>query len=62
MVETLFIGAFFVLDILLVSPTWPTYKPQAEFAGHKTHIIETTFEEEWRVTPRALEEASYLLF
>lgn len=46
--------------ILLTNPTWPTYKPQAELAGHSPYIVPTTAVQRWRVTPDALEKVSQI--
>ena len=44
--------------VLLASPTWPTYKPQAEAVGHKPYIVTSSFENQWRITPENLEKVS----
>ncbi len=47
-------------DVILVSPAWTTYAPQARLArgdGKEPLIVETAFEDEWKLTPRALRAA-----
>ncbi|KAK7092602.1 hypothetical protein V1264_008323 [Littorina saxatilis] len=44
-------------NVLILSPSWTTYKPQALLAGHKPVILTVGVESEWRVTPEILEEA-----
>lgn len=43
-------------DVLVVSPSWTTYKPQAQLAHHKPYTVETSLENSWRVTPEALKK------
>lgn len=43
-------------DVILPSPAWVTYKPQAVLAGHHPVIMELRMDDEWRVTPAVLEE------
>ncbi len=43
-------------DIMLPSPCWVSYVPQARILGRKVHIIHTRFEEKWRITPASLAE------
>ncbi|XP_076819770.1 aspartate/prephenate aminotransferase-like [Clavelina lepadiformis] len=42
-------------DVLLLAPTWTTYKPQALLSNHTVHKIPTNFEEGWKLTPERLE-------
>ncbi len=42
-------------DIALVSPSWVSYEPQAQLAGHRVFRLETTFDQRWRLLPEALE-------
>ncbi|XP_039265530.2 aspartate aminotransferase-like [Styela clava] len=44
-------------DIYLLSPTWTTYKPQAQIAGRNTHIIRTSPDNGWKVTPSLLQSS-----
>lgn len=37
-------------DILVPTPCWVSYTPQARIIGRKVHLIDTTFEERWRIT------------
>jgi aspartate aminotransferase len=43
-------------DLILVSPGWTTYAPQAKLAGYSPHIVKTSFDTEWKVTPTMLED------
>ncbi len=42
--------------VLLPAPSWVSYEPQAGLAGHTVSWIETTFDDEWRLTPDRLEQ------
>ncbi len=42
-------------DVVLVTPGWVSYEPQAKLAGHRVHRLQTKFEERWRLTPDALD-------
>ncbi|CAH1772640.1 unnamed protein product [Owenia fusiformis] len=42
--------------VLVVSPSWTTYKPQVTLSHHKPYTIQTTLEGEWRITPEAIEQ------
>jgi len=44
-------------DVLLLAPTWTTYKPQAGLAKKKVHLVKTTFKNNWKLTPESLEKA-----
>ncbi|KAK2187189.1 hypothetical protein NP493_176g03009 [Ridgeia piscesae] len=43
-------------DVLVVSPTWTTYRPQSLLAHHAPYVVEASMETEWRVTPEAVEK------
>lgn len=43
-------------NVLILSPSWTTYRPQAMLAEHTPTIIKVGVESEWRVTPELLEE------
>ncbi|XP_078485934.1 asparagine--oxo-acid transaminase-like [Ciona intestinalis] len=43
-------------DVLLLSPTWTTYKPQAVLSNHKVFIIPTSYDEHWKLTPAMIEK------
>jgi aspartate aminotransferase len=45
-------------DILIPSPGWVSYAPQARMAGRKVTWIPTTRGSAWRLTPEALDEAA----
>ncbi|XP_045207960.2 aspartate aminotransferase-like [Mercenaria mercenaria] len=38
-------------DILVISPSWTSYKPQVMLSGHKANIVPTTMEDEWKIKP-----------
>ncbi|CAI9735036.1 aspartate aminotransferase-like [Octopus vulgaris] len=44
-------------DILVISPSWTTYKPQTQLANQRCVVLNTTAEDEWRVTPEIVEKA-----
>ncbi|XP_077865758.1 aspartate aminotransferase-like [Saccoglossus kowalevskii] len=48
--------AVFNGDVLVLSPTWTTYKPQSQLAHHKAVVIQTTENDDWRVTPENIEK------
>lgn len=41
-------------DIILPTPCWVSYVPQANIIGRKTRFIHTTFENNWRITAQQL--------
>lgn len=41
-------------DLLLPSPSWSSYSPQASLLNKKTHWIQTNFKENWKLTPKLL--------
>jgi len=43
-------------EIILPTPCWVSYAPQAKILGKKVKLIHTSFENKWRVTPEQLEE------
>ncbi|KAI0221910.1 hypothetical protein LSAT2_026841 [Lamellibrachia satsuma] len=43
-------------DILVVSPTWTTYRPQSLLAHHTPYVIETSMQNDWRITPESIEK------
>ena len=54
-------------DILIVSPSWTTYKPQALLAGKRAIQVNTKFEDNWKINPKDLEKvngcsAIYLIY
>lgn len=48
-------AAFTEADVLLVSPSWVSYEPQARLAGHSVHRLQTSAETEWRLTAEQLD-------
>lgn len=42
-------------DILIPAPCWVSYIPQAKIIGRKVTLIETSYEDRWTLSPKALE-------
>lgn len=42
-------------ELIVPSPCWVSYIPQAKIVGRKVSIIHTRYEDMWRVTPKLLE-------
>ncbi|OWF35868.1 uncharacterized protein LOC110442412 [Mizuhopecten yessoensis] len=38
-------------DVIVISPSWTTYKPQTKLAHHIAYVIETSMETDWKITP-----------
>ncbi len=49
--------AFERADVLIPTPAWVSYTPQAMLSGHTAIPVQTSFQEKWRVTPDAIERA-----
>jgi aspartate aminotransferase len=43
-------------EIVVPTPCWVSYVPQAMILGKKVRLIHTTFEDKWHITPQRLEE------
>ncbi|XP_071157014.1 aspartate aminotransferase-like [Mytilus edulis] len=43
-------------DVLIISPSWTTYHPQAKLSYHKPIIVNTTLDKEWKITPEDIEK------
>ena len=41
-------------DILIPSPCWVSYQPQADIIGRKVKFISTSYDERWRIMPQHL--------
>ncbi|MCD6089969.1 MAG: aminotransferase class I/II-fold pyridoxal phosphate-dependent enzyme [Bacteroidales bacterium] len=41
-------------DLILPTPSWVSYAPQAKIIGRNIKLIPTTFENKWRITPKQL--------
>ncbi len=41
-------------EIMVPTPCWVSYVPQAQIIGRKVRLIPTSFEEKWRLTPEKL--------
>ena len=44
-------------EVLIPSPSWVSYAPQARILGRRPRTVETTFEDRWKVDPDRLEAA-----
>lgn len=42
-------------NILIPSPSWVSYAPQARLCGHNIFRLETNFDSRWRISPEQLE-------
>ena len=40
--------------MILVSPGWTTYAPQARLAKQKSFVLQTSMDQGWKVTPETL--------
>lgn len=43
-------------EIIIVSPCWVSYIPQAKILGKKISVIHSSFDERWQLTPRLFKE------
>ena len=50
--------AFEKADVFIPAPAWVSYAPQAKLVGHNIIKVPTSFEERWRVSAKALNEAA----
>lgn len=44
-------------EVLIPSPSWVSYRPQARLLGRRPRLLPTTFEGGWKVTPEVLSTA-----
>ncbi|MEC7520835.1 MAG: aminotransferase class I/II-fold pyridoxal phosphate-dependent enzyme [Myxococcota bacterium] len=44
-------------DLLIPTPAWVSYAPQAQIIGRKVELVQTRAEDGWMLTPEALDEA-----
>ena len=51
-------ASFKKASVLIPSPAWVSYEPQAQLIGHSITRIITNTENKWRVTPEGLDEAA----
>ncbi|MBV0932590.1 pyridoxal phosphate-dependent aminotransferase [Marinobacterium weihaiense] len=49
-------ASFTRAEVLLVSPSWVSYEPQAKLAGHKVSRLQANADSEWRLTPEMLDQ------
>lgn len=43
-------------DLIIPTPSWVSYSPQAQIIGRKVHWVTTREEDDWRISPGQLEE------
>ena len=43
-------------DLVIPTPSWVSYEPQARIIGRRVFKLHTTYEDEWRLQPEKLEE------
>ncbi len=43
-------------DVILPTPCWVSYAPQAKIIGRNIKLIHTSFENKWRITPKQLND------
>lgn len=43
-------------DLIIPTPCWVSYVPQAKIIGRKVHLIHTAFKDKWRLSPKKLAE------
>ena len=43
--------------VLIPAPAWVSYAPQAQLLGHETLLMQTCFEDRYRLTPQILEKS-----
>ena len=56
--ELLFlVGLNLNCDLVIGSPCWVSYIPQLQFLGRKVRVVQTKFENRWRLQPEELDEA-----
>ncbi|WLD59459.1 pyridoxal phosphate-dependent aminotransferase [Salinispirillum sp. LH 10-3-1] len=48
-------AAFTRAEVLLISPSWVSYEPQAHLAGHPVHRLQTTAADHWRLSAAQLD-------
>lgn len=45
-------------EIILPTPCWVSYEPQAKILGHRVRKIHTTYDSGWRITPEQINQVS----
>lgn len=51
------LASFKQADVLLPAPSWVSYEPQADLAGHQTHWLMTNFENKWKISAEDIHDA-----
>lgn len=52
-------AAFEKASVLIAAPAWVSYAPQARLLGHEPLRVHSRFEQRWRVTAEAIDEAMH---
>ena len=52
------LAAFTKADVLLTTPSWVSYEPQAELLDHTVYRIPSSFEDKWQCTPENLDKVA----
>jgi len=47
--------------VLLPTPCWVSYEPQAKIIGREIQVVQTSFESQWKLTAKALRESCEVL-
>jgi aspartate aminotransferase len=50
--------AFRKADVFIPSPSWVSYEPQTNLAGHNSIKLSTTYDQKWRITPGTILNAA----
>ena len=48
----------FLSDVMVISPSWTTYKPQAKLAHHTPFVLTSNIGLEWKITPDLVEQVT----
>jgi len=46
--------------VVLVAPAWVSYPSQVTLAGKRSIVIQTTYEDGWKLTPHSLTQVNML--
>lgn len=46
-------------ELMVPTPCWVSYVPQARILGRKVHLVHTQYEEKWKINAEALEKHCY---
>ena len=51
----------FLSDVIVISPSWTTYKPQAKLAHHTPFVLTSNIDLEWKITPDLVEKVTIIV-